>query len=226
MHYLPMAGMRTGAVSAVAMRILDPSATAFKPIQAAHGRRRSALSSLFAIWLFGFFVSAFAQQAVSTSAPAARAYLLGAGDQVSIQVFGEPELSIQTRIAANGRLTYPFLGEIDVTGLSPSQLEVRILRGLKGDFLVDPKVSVTITEYRPVFVNGQVNSPGSFPYQPGLTVRKALSLAGGMTERGSEKRLSVISEDDKQKSRNKGRAVRMDELVNPGDIVTVDESFF
>jgi polysaccharide biosynthesis/export protein VpsN len=197
-----------------------------KPTPEDCGRRKAALTSLFVFWLFGFFASAFAQDAASTAAPAGSAYTLGAGDQVSIQVYGEPEMSIQTRIAANGRLTYPFLGELDVTGLSPRQLETRIMRGLKGDFLVDPKVSVTITEYRPVFVNGQVKSPGGFPYQPGLTVRKALSLAGGMTERGSEKRLSVISEDDKQQGRNKGRSVRMDDLVGPGDIVTVDESFF
>lgn len=169
-------------------------------------------------------VSALGASAVARDTPSA--YVLGAGDQVSIQVFGEAELSVQTRIAANGRLTYPFLGEIEVSGLTSRELENRIVKGLKGDFLVDPKVSVTITEYRPIFVNGQVKSPGSFPFQPGLTVRKALSLAGGLTERASEKRLSVIAEGDKQKGRNKGRSVGMDDSVGPGDIITVDESFF
>lgn len=177
--------------------------------------------------MLSFDASAFADETPNTAVDSTPSvYVLGAGDQVSIQVFGESELSVQTRIAANGRLTYPFLGEIEVAGMTSRQLENKIVNGLKGDFLVDPKVSVTITEYRPIFVNGQVKSPGSFPYQPGLTVRKAVSLAGGLTERASEKRVSVISEDDKQKGRSKGRSVRMDDMVGPGDIITVDESFF
>jgi polysaccharide biosynthesis/export protein VpsN len=180
---------------------------------------------LMALLCFGASASLLAQEAGANTSKSS-VYLLGAGDQVSIQVFGEAELSIQTRIAANGRLTYPFLGDIEVVGLTSRQLEQKIVAGLKGDFLVDPKVSVTITDYRPFFVNGQVKNPGSFPYQPGLTVRKALSLAGGMTERASEKRLSVISENDKLKGRSKGRSVRLEDMVGPGDIITVDESFF
>ena len=173
------------------------------------------------------FAAAQAQSApIAAKTPTLASYVLGTGDQVSIQVYGEPELSVQNKVAVNGHMTYPFLGEVLVAGLTANQLEQKIADGLKGDFLVDPKVSVTIVEYRPFFVNGQVKSPGSFPYQPGLTVRKAVSLAGGMSERGSEKRLSVISDSDKQKGNRKGRSVRMEDALGPGDILTVDESFF
>jgi protein involved in polysaccharide export with SLBB domain len=168
-------------------------------------------------------ILAFAEK--SQAAPRT-SYALGPGDEVSIQVFGEPELSQRMKIAVNGRMTYPFLGELAAAGMTTSELEKRIADGLRGDFLVDPNVSVTITEYRPFFVNGQVKAPGSFPFQPGLTVRKAVSLAGGLTERASEKRVSVISEDEKQQGRSRGRPVRMDDMVEPGDIITVDESFF
>lgn len=148
-------------------------------------------------------------------------YRLGAGDTVLVEVFGEPELTVTAKIPQNGRLSYPFLGSIPATGLTPKQLENKIHDGLAGDYLVDPKVTVTISEYRPVFVNGQVKTPGSFPFQPGLTVRKAVSLAGGLTERASDKRISLIAEGDTRK-----RQVAMDALVSPGDIVTVEESFF
>jgi polysaccharide biosynthesis/export protein VpsN len=153
-------------------------------------------------------------------------YTLGPGDEVNIQVFGEEDLSQKLKIASNGRMNFPFLGELNAAGLTTADLEKRIADGLRGDFLIDPKVSVTITDYRPFFVNGQVKSPGSFPFQPGLTVRKALSLAGGLTERASEKRINIISEGDKQRGRSKGRPVRMEDVVAPGDIITVDESFF
>ncbi len=184
------------------------------------------LVSMLVVGIAGLMLAPTSKAIAATSSDTAAGYTLGAGDHLSIQVFGEPELSIQTRVAVNGRLTYPFLGEIAVAGLTSSQLEKEIAKGLQGDFLVDPKVSVMITEYRPFFVNGQVKSPGSFPYQPGLTIRKALSLAGGLTERASEKRLSVISENDKQQQRTKGRSVGMEDSVAPGDIITVDESFF
>ncbi|AVP98388.1 capsular biosynthesis protein [Ahniella affigens] len=148
-------------------------------------------------------------------------YRLGPGDTVLVEVFGEPDLTVTTKIPQNGRLSYPFLGAIPATGMTPKQLETIIRDGLAGDYLVDPKVTVTVSEYRPVFVNGQVKTPGSFPFQPGLTVRKAVSLAGGLTERASDKRISLIAEGDTQK-----RQVAMDALVSPGDIVTVEESFF
>ncbi len=192
---------------------------------------RALRAGLGGLGVLGLFVlsclpiSGFAQDAAA-AAPVRSSYTLGPGDEVSIQVFGEPDLSQRFKIAVSGRMNFPFLGELNVVGLTTNDLEKEISEGLRGDFLLDPRVSVTITEYRPFFVNGQVKSPGSFPFQPGLTVRKALSLAGGLTERASEKRVSIISEDDKLKGRSKGRPVTMEDRVAPGDIITVDESFF
>lgn len=168
----------------------------------------------------------FAQTQEAPPTQTRSSYALGPGDEVNVQVFGEPELSQRVKIAANGRMNFPFLGELNAAGKTTGELEGHIADGLRGDFLVDPKVSITITEYRPFFVNGQVKAPGSFPFQPGLTVRKAVSLAGGLTERASEKRVTVIAENDKQKGRSKGRPASMEDLVAPGDIITVDESFF
>jgi len=181
---------------------------------------------LLVLLLAPMFALALAPISAATTVPSPSSYTLGPGDEVNIQVFGEPELSQRLKIAVNGRMNFPFLGELNAAGLTTGELEKYISDGLRGDFLLDPKVSVTITEYRPFFVNGQVKSPGSFPFQPGLTVRKALSLAGGLTERASEKRVNVISENDKQQGRSKGRPVRMEDLVAPGDIITIDESFF
>ena len=89
--------------------------------------------------------------------------------------------------------------------------------------MVDPKVNVSVIDYRPFYINGEVNDPGGYPYQPGLTLRKGIALAGGFTERASRTRISVLSENsvgDEQ------RQLGLDELLSPGDIVTVEQSFF
>ncbi len=180
--------------------------------------------------LCALLIGARVEAATPTASPAASApsssrdYRLGAGDTVSIQVFNEPELSITVKIGDNGRVAYPFLGELSVAGTTPAALEKQIAAALEGDYLVDPRVSVSITEYRPFFVNGQVKNPGSFPFQPGMTVRKAVSLAGGLTERASDKRITLIPEQ--QRDSQTGHKVGMDDPVGPGDIVTVEESFF
>jgi polysaccharide export outer membrane protein len=122
-----------------------------------------------------------------------------------------------------GTLSFPYLGEIRVRGMTVGELEDFIAKGLQGRYLLNPQVTVTISEYRNFFVNGQVERPGGYPYVPGLTVRKAISIAGGFKERASKEKINVIREDDV-----KGNAARiaLEAPVQPGDILTVEESFF
>lgn len=151
-------------------------------------------------------------------------YRLGAGDVVSIRVFGEDDLSREKiRLTDAGTVPYPVLGEIRVLGLTVGDLERRITDGLRGRYLVNPRVSVVVEEYRPFFINGMVGKPGGYPFQPGLTIRKAASLAGGFTERASMSKIFVIREGDVQQKPEK---VDLSTPVYPGDIVTVEESFF
>ena len=108
-------------------------------------------------------------------------YRLGAGDKLGITVFNEKELSMEVRLSDAGSFLYPFLGEVLAKNKTISDVQALLTRQLKEGYLVDPKVYVNILEYRPFFVNGEVGKPGGFPYQPGLTIRKAISLAGGLT---------------------------------------------
>jgi polysaccharide export outer membrane protein len=89
--------------------------------------------------------------------------------------------------------------------------------------LINPEVTVSILEYRPLFVNGEVEKPGGFPFSPGLTVRKAISLAGGFKERANKGRINVVRETDPRKA---SRSIDVDDQVMPGDIITVERSFF
>lgn len=149
-------------------------------------------------------------------------YRLGSGDKISITVFDEPELSIsKVRLSDAGTVSYPMLGEIKVLGLTVSQLESLVTSKLKGKYLVDPQVSVSIDEYRQFYVNGMVQKPGGFPYEPGLTVRKAVSLAGGFQDRADRNNISVIHDNEKSPHKES-----LDNPVEPGDTITVEESFF
>jgi polysaccharide biosynthesis/export protein VpsN len=151
-------------------------------------------------------------------------YKLGSGDVISIQVFGEEDLSREkVRLTDTGTVFMPGLGELSVRGKTLGDVERMIADGLRGRILVNPKVSVYVEEYRPFFINGMVDKPGGFPFQPGLTVRKAAALAGGFKERASINKLYLIRGDDPQQVQVK---VNLNTPVFPGDIITVEESFF
>lgn len=151
-------------------------------------------------------------------------YRLGVGDVISIIVFDEPSLSKEKlRLTDAGTIFYPALGELRILGKTIGELERQIVEGLKGRILVNPRVSVQVDEYRPFFVSGMIGKPGSYPYQPGLTVRKAVSLAGGFNERASLSKIFVIREGDPT---NRSVKVDLDAPIGPGDIITVEESFF
>ena len=152
-------------------------------------------------------------------------YRLGSGDSIKISVYEEPELGLEVRLSDAATISYPFLGEIQVSGLTVGKLEAKITDGLKGDYLVNPNVSVSVVEYRQFYIHGEVEAPGGFPYVPGLTLRKAIALAGGFTERASRSKMYVIR-DGVGHTGERGRQISLDEGLAPGDIVTIEQSFF
>ena len=161
---------------------------------------------------------------VSTAQAQADGYTLSSGDSIRIYVYGEPDLTFERLlIGQNGRISYPFLGELKVIGKTSAQLQQSLIDGLKPDYLIDPRISVSIVKYRPFFVNGEVKSPGGVDFQPGLTLRKAISLAGGFTERANKKQVLLIADTDENLTEQK---VGLDYRVQPGDIFTVQDTFF
>lgn len=175
-----------------------------------------------------FLIAGFAASAAPVFAQAETdtlsRYQLGTGDVISIVVFGEDDLRRgPIRLTDAGTISYPVLGELKVLGRTVGELEKIIADGLRGRYLVNPRVSVNVEQYRPYFIHGQVKGGGAYPFQPGLTVRKAVSVAGGFTERASKEKIFVIRDKDKSAKPVK---VELDTPVLPGDIITVEESFF
>lgn len=149
-------------------------------------------------------------------------YQLGSGDTIKITVYGEEELSLETRLSDAGTISYPFLGELEVLDLTTSQLSTKIAAGLVDGYLIDPNVNVTVLGYREFFINGEVKKPGSYPYQPGLTLQKAVAIAGGFTERASKSKIFVLHDN----KTNDPIMVDLSQQIQPGDIITIEQSFF
>lgn len=154
-------------------------------------------------------------------------YLLGPGDLVNISVYDEPDLSIERiRIGMSGSLSFPLLGEVQVSGLTPDNLEIALTQRLKGPYLVNPSVTVSILEYRPFYVTGEVRKPGSYPFYPGMTVERAISIAGGFTDRASRDKIFVEHDLASGSSSDISEPVDRGQRVLPGDVITVRQGFF
>jgi protein involved in polysaccharide export with SLBB domain len=126
-------------------------------------------------------------RAVSLQLPTAgdEDYRLAAKDQISVTVFGQKDLTRTLRVSQSGTITMPLLGEVKAGGLSPAELERKIEDGLRGRYLVNPRVTVAVAEYqgRQVAVVGAVNQPGAYLLKANhTTVLNALSEANGVKD--------------------------------------------
>ena len=150
-------------------------------------------------------------------------YILGRGDLIGIQVFDEPDLTLDARVSSSGNINYSYLGDVRVSGKTPLELEKHISSLLENGFLVNPSVNVSVKEFRPFFIGGEVRSPGSYPFQPGLTLSKAIALAGGLTDRASTRRMFVVKQGGDASDPQK---VALGAAIEPGDTISIREGFF
>ncbi len=148
--------------------------------------------------IFGASVAVQAQTSAlapdpSVTAPATVAspdYRLGSGDSIGVQVFQNPDLTVEARVAESGVISYPLIGNVQIGGLSLTDAEKTIADALRsGGFVRSPQVNITLKQVRgnQVAVLGQVNRPGRFPLETGNTrVSDMLATAGGVTPTGDD----------------------------------------
>lgn len=168
-----------------------------------------------------FLIAVVATVYDAVPARAQQGYTLGPGDIIRVRVFGEPDLSGEFEVGPSGRVSLPLTGETMLGGMTLGAAERRIEAALKGDFLQKPDVSVEVLRYRPFFIAGEVNNQGQFPYVPGLTVHKAVVIAGGFTPRADEDDVLL-----KVGGVGEPAEVDLDTVVNPGDIIIVEQRWF
>jgi polysaccharide export outer membrane protein len=179
-----------------------------------------------------FFLAGFLHTASSNE------YIIGPENILQIDVYyGKPDdrISQKVRVSSQGLITFPLLGEVEVQGLTITQLEKKLTELLKKDYLVNPQVTVFIEEYSTVSILGEVVKPGSYPIKGKLTVVELISLAEGFTKiaspnkvkvirtlpDGSKKEIPVRIHDITQRGEQKDNV-----QLQAGDVVIVPESFF
>jgi protein involved in polysaccharide export with SLBB domain len=180
-------------------------------------KHTTALSVALGIWLLvGTVVIAMAATAGSD-----RAYQLAPNDTIRIQVFGEDDLTVETKIGVDGKIHYPLVGAMPIAGKTVAELQDYITRRLADGYLKHPKVTVLLTKHRNFFVGGEVKTPGGYPYEGGLTVQKAIAIAGGMTEKAEIGRIEVTRVRD---GAPQSLIVEGDALVQPDDLIVVAQA--
>ncbi len=170
---------------------------------------------------------AVTRQVIDDSAPTQAqtntAYTLGTGDKLRINIFGQPELSGQFVVDGTGSISLPLIGQIAASGSSTQDLETTIATELANGFLLEPRVSVEVTNYRPFYILGEVGRPGEYPFNSGLTVLNAVAAAGGFTYRANKKVIYIKSVGaDKEMAYE----LNTNTVVKPGDTLRIGERIF
>lgn len=150
-------------------------------------------------------------------------YLLDTGDRLRVFVYGQPNLSRAYTVSQDGTITVPLIGDVTARGLSTDDLAQAIRGRLGAEFVRDPQVTVDVMQNRPFFILGEVRAAGQYPYVSGMTVETAVAVAGGYSERASDRQFRITR-------RRNGYVEQIeapsDFLVQPGDTVYVYERFF
>lgn len=127
----------------------------------------------------------------ASSSPSHESYRLGSNDLVHIQVYGEEDLNVESKIDGDGSIHFPLLGVLHVAGKTIPELQEELTTRLAHGYVRSPKVIAYIVRHRNFYVSGEVRNPGGYPFEEGLTVHKALSVAGGRTEKAEKGALKL-----------------------------------
>lgn len=161
--------------------------------------------------------------AADTSEDVDSVYRLDTGDKIKVTVFGHEDLSGEFEVDGTGRVAMPLIQFVEVGGLSVREAESAIEGKLSPDYLKNPKASVEILNYRPFYILGEVENPGSYQYVTGMTVLESVALAGGFTYRARQKKMTVIRASDPEKKKVRAS---IGTKVLPGDVIEVPERRF
>ena len=132
-------------------------------------------------------------QSVVSEVPMAPDYVIGSGDILAIVFWRQPDMSAEVVVRPDGRISIPLLNEVDVKGLTPEQLRVKLTTEAQ-KFVQDPNVTVVVKQIhsRVVYITGQVARPGPYALTTSMTVLQLLSTAGGLLEYADEKNITIM----------------------------------
>lgn len=155
-------------------------------------------------------------------AEAAAPPVLQSGEKISINVYNEPTLSGTFQVDPSGQVSLPLAGTVKATGYTQAQFE-KVLAARFHTEVRDPRVTVSIVEFPPIYVVGEVEKPGAYPYTSGLNVTSAIALAGGTTYRADTSSILIQHPND---SGLYDYPMEPNLPVLPGDIIRIPQRYF
>lgn len=196
------------------------------PAEAASANRSSRTRCARAVIAAALCFACILSVPAGAQAPAAAQpddYTLGPGDRIRVTVFGHEDLSGEFTISETGTVSLPLAGTLAIGDAALADAERIVVEALKPDYLLNPRVSIEVLDYRPFYIIGEVNDPGAYPYVNGMTVNEAVALGGGFTYRARKNRVTVIRASDATRTEV---SIAATDLVQPGDVVRVLERIF
>lgn len=160
-------------------------------------------------------------EALATAASAPHRFQ--GGEKIKIIVFNESSLSGDYDIDPNGMVSLPLAGTVRAVGLTQAQFEKELAQKFRSDYLRNPKVTVAILQFRPIYIVGEVEKQGEYPFKPGLNVLTAMAAAGGGTYRANRDNVLIqhFGETGMRQYPQRGSTV-----ILPGDLIRVPERYF
>jgi protein involved in polysaccharide export with SLBB domain len=145
------------------------------------------------------------------------------GEKIRVTVFGENSLSGEYQIDPSGFVALPLAGTVKAAGLTQNELARELETNLRSGYLKDPKVTVSILEFRPFYILGEVEKPGSYPYSSGLNTMSAIATAGGTTYRANQSTVLIQhAGEGEMRAYDASKPIP----ILPGDIIQVPRRYF
>jgi polysaccharide export outer membrane protein len=157
-------------------------------------------------------------------------YVIGADDVLDVSVWKEQELTRTLQVRPDGKISMPLLGDVQASGLTPTQLAQTVSERLK-KYLTAPQVTVILTQINSqrVYVTGEVTRPGAYPVLPGMTILQAITSAGGLTQFANGKKIFLMRDENHIQTKHPfsykevldGRKAEENLPVKAGDTIVV-----
>lgn len=150
-------------------------------------------------------------------------YRIGPGDRLKVATYGEERLTGDFTVDAGGAVAFPLLGPVQAAGMTVAEFNAALQQRLAAQYMRNPQVTVEVVNFRPVYILGEVQRPGEFPYADRLSVFALVAKAGGFTYRANQGYVLIRAENETAE-----RAVRLSSAtaVQPGDTIRIPERSF
>ena len=151
-------------------------------------------------------------------------YRLGSEDEVTVQIFGEPDLSAKYTLQNSGVVNIPLIGETTLSGCTLKQAERLLYAKFTDGYLVNPSIALSVSKHRPFYIIGEIREPGRYDYIVDMNVLQAVALAGGFTYRANKKTAKVLKNYINNQPVYKD--ILVEKEIQPGDVIFIKERFF